>query len=421
MIKKIIAGLVLLFSTVAFSQQNSASPYSFYGIGSTKFKGTADNRSMGGLGIIPDSIHVNLQNPGTYSSLRLTTLSLGASVSLTNFETDTQKDKANRTTIDYLAVALPFNKVGVAFGIMPFTAVGYKLQDKIVGDDGLTRLRQFEGNGGLNRAFIGGSYQITPKFSLGADFRYNFGNIDTKSISGIPSVAMQYQTREVNSTDYKGASFNFGAVYKGKINKTYDWFSSVTYSPEANLNSKTSTTLSTVTISSNGSETIHDEIEGVTSIDDVSLPSKLTFGTGIGKKMKWFAGAEFTAQSKNVLGSRFDHLTNVSYETSTGISVGGYYTPNYMSFTNYFSRVTYRGGFKMEKTGLILNGESINDYGLTLGAGLPLGGAIGSNLNVGIEWGKLGTTKANLVQENYFNIFISLSFNDRWFIKRKYE
>ena len=119
MIKKLIAGACLIFSTAAFSQQNNASPYSYYGIGDIKFKGTTENRSMGGLGMLPDSIHVNLQNPATYSSLKFTTYTIAGGTSSTNFKTDSAKDNASRTTLDYLAVALPFNKFGVAFGLMP--------------------------------------------------------------------------------------------------------------------------------------------------------------------------------------------------------------------------------------------------------------------------------------------------------------
>ena len=64
--------------------------------------------------------------------------------------------------------------------------------------------------------------------------------------------------------------------------------------------------------------------------------------------------------------------------------------------------------------------ESINDTALTLGLGLPVGGAL-SNINLGMEYGKRGTTNAGLIQENYLNISIGLSFNDKWFVKRKFD
>jgi len=423
MIKKIIAGACLIFSTAAFSQQNNASPYSYYGIGDIKFKGTIENRSMGGLGILPDSIHINLQNPATYSSLKFTTYTIAGSTSITNFKTDTGEDKANRTSVDYLAVALPFNKLGVAFGLMPYSSVGYKVRSVVTEDD-MTVERSFTGDGGINRVFFGASYKITPAFSLGADFQYNFGNIETKSRIGMPSENVQYHTREINDSDYSGISFNIGAVYQAKLSEKHDWFASATYTPESTLTAKTERSLATVSVTQDDGEILIDEIGLINDEEELKLPSKFTFGTGIGEARKWFAGAEYTFQGSNELGNRFNN-TEVSgtaaFESMHRMALGGYYIPNYNSYNRYLSRVTYRMGLKYEKTGLVLRNEAINDYSLSLGLGLPLGGIGGSNLNVGVEFGQRGTTASGLVQENYTNIFISLSINDKWFTKIRYD
>ena len=71
-------------------------------------------------------------------------------------------------------------------------------------------------------------------------------------------------------------------------------------------------------------------------------------------------------------------------------------------------------------TGLNINGESISEFGISFGLGIPSGGLF-SNINTTVELGKRGTTDANLVEENFVNFQISLSLNDRWFIKRKYN
>jgi len=419
MIKKIIAGFCLLMSTVAFSQENNASPYSYYGIGDVKFKGTVENRSMGGLGIIPDSIHLNLQNPATYSSLKWTTFTLGASNTQTRFKTESESDKAQRTTLDYIAVAIPVKNFGFAFGLMPYTSVGYRIENEVAGSDGFTRFRRFQGNGGLNRVFAGGSYRINSKFSVGADFQYNFGQVETKSITGIPQAGIQYPTREINSSDFSGASFNIGAVYQTRINGKYEWVTSATYTPQSTLKSSTERETATITITSSNREIVMDQIDQSISEEELKMPSKFTFGSGFGEARKWFVGAEYTFQESNELGNRFDAVTDAGFETAHKFSLGGYYIPKYFSFNSYLSRVTYRAGLRYEKTGLVVNGESINDMGLSLGFGLPLLG--GSNLNIGAEYGQRGTTTADLVKENYFNIMVSLSISDRWFVKRKYD
>lgn len=68
----------------------------------------------------------------------------------------------------------------------------------------------------------------------------------------------------------------------------------------------------------------------------------------------------------------------------------------------------------------MVNSQSIKDLGFTLGIGFPVTGSF-SNVNIGFELGKKGTTSANLVQENYANLSLSLSLNDRWFEKRKFN
>jgi len=426
MIKKIIAGLCLVVSTVAFAQENNASPYSFYGVGDVKFKGTVENRSMGGLGILPDSIHLNLQNPASYSALKFTTFTVGGTTSNTKLKTTNAEDKAGRTTFDYIAVALAFKKLGVSFGLMPQTAVGYRVKDSVQGSaDNLYRRREFQGSGGLNRVYAGAAYKINDKLSIGADFQYYFGDIETRSVvsvsSGTGGLATQYRSREINTSDYSGVGFNVGAIYQTLINKKYSWVASATYSPETTLKNSTVRNIAAITVSSSGTEIVNDEVNLNISNDNVKLPSKIAVGTGLGEARKWFAGVEYTYQESNKLSNRFD-VSGSQFENSHKVAVGGYYIPKYMSYTSYLSRITYRAGLKYEKTGLVIANQSINDYGVSFGFGLPLSGTIGgSNLNIGAELGKRGTTSANLVQENYFNVFVGISLNDRWFVKRKYE
>lgn len=413
MIKKIIVSLGLLFSLASVAQEGSASPYSFYGIGDARFKGTTENRSMGGLGILPDSIHMNLQNPATFASLKLTSFTVGGSFNVSNLKTREATAKAQRTTIDYLAVAFPAGKLGVGFGLMPYTSVGYKINS--ISDVEGQPSRSYSGKGGMNKVFFGAGYQITPKLSLGADFSYNFGSIETKSLL---SQDVQYGTREMNVSDLSGVSFNTGLVFGTKIKK-YDFVASMTYSPQANLKSENERKIATL-VGTSQSEIVVEEKEIEVADSNLKLPSKLAFGAGFGKITHWFVGAEVTFQESSKFGNRYNDITNVSYENATRYSIGGYFVPDFNSYTNYWKRVTYRAGLKYENTGLVVSDTPIKDYGMTLGLGLPVGGTI-SNLNVGFEYGRRGTTHLGLVKETYANIFLSLSLNDRWFVKRKYE
>ena len=82
--------------------------------------------------------------------------------------------------------------------------------------------------------------------------------------------------------------------------------------------------------------------------------------------------------------------------------------------------MVYRAGVRFEKTGLKINNETINEFGISFGVGIPVG-RVFSNANLGFEVGQRGTTKQNLIQENFIKFQISLSLNDRWFEKRKFN
>lgn len=418
MIKKIILGISLLFSTVLLAQEGTASPYSFYGIGDVKFKGTNENRAMGSVGVFVDSIHVNLQNPASYSFLKYTALTIGGTNTRTTLQTDSQKEKAQRTSLDYLAVGIPLGKAGVSFGVMPYTAVGYKVQKetKTLVD---SRSQLFTGEGGINKVFLGGAYKITPKLSFGVDLQYSFGGVETTAVEFVTNPLIELGSRTKNESAYSGFSVTTGLYYHAKLKSGLEWSNSFVFTPKSNLNSNNTRNVGTVAYGVTGAEYVDDSREVEVADSKLSLPTKLTVGTAFGKSKKWFVGTELTFNGKNDLGHQRD-LFNVTYENSSRIAIGGFYIPKYNSFRNYFDRIVYRAGFRHENTGLVVNNQSIRDTGVSLGFGFPVGSSI-SNINLGFEYGKKGTTTNNLIQENYFNINIGLSFSDRWFVKPKYD
>ena len=418
MIKKRIVPIFLFFTLISFAQQGTSSPYSFYGIGDVKFKGTAENRAMGGLTIYSDSIHLNFQNPASYSNLKLTTFSLGGTYLTTDLETNSQSEKARRTAIDYLAVGLPFGKFGVGFGLMPYSSVGYNIQSNTVATaTNPQEIKQYSGTGGINKVFFGVGYALTKKLSIGIDYSYNFGKIQTYSFRFIEG--LQYGSREKNLSDITGGLLNAGLTFNTPINKKLNGFASLTYSPDSKLSSSNYRNIATIQYSSTGAEILVQPLDVDVANTTITLPSKLAVGFGIGQNKKWMLGTEITFQKSSNMGNRFNDINNVNYENATRYSFGGFYIPNYNSFSKYYEKIIYRAGLRYENTGLIINNTSIKDYGVTAGVGLPLIGVF-SNVNIGVEYGQRGTTSANLVQENYTNITIGFSLNDKWFQKRRF-
>ena len=409
MIKKIILSACLLISFVSLAQQGTSSPYSFYGIGDVRFKGTLENRSMGGVSIEQDSIHLNVENPASYASLIQTTFTVGGTYGTSKIKTDSEKASATRSTFDYLLLGIPMGKFGAGFGLIPVSSVGYKIREDNSDVEG-ERSSQYEGEGGLNKVFLALAYKIKPNWNIGADMQYNFGKIETTSIEAITGVVNA--TREINTSILSGVNFNIGTMYQTKIYKKTELFTSLAYTFGSTLKSKSDRTIE---VDTDPNPVVYDQVT-----TNLKLPNRLTISAGVGEARKWLIGTTLAFQGNGKFENYYNTDEDVRYEKYAKYAIGGYYLPNYTSFSNYFSRITYRAGLKYEKIGLVVNNESIKDVGLTIGAGFPITGTF-SNVNFGIEYGKKGTVSSNLIQENYINFSLSFSFNDKWFVKSKFN
>lgn len=420
MLKHILIVLVALISLNTVAQEGSASPYSFYGVGEIKFRGTVENKSMGGLSVFSDSIHLNILNPASLGKLKMTNFNIGGNQKFTTLKTSEEEAKGSTTTLDYLAVGLPMGKLAMSFGLMPYSSVGYKtgFTDYTTAEIGEGR---YEGSGGINRGFVAAGYQINDKLSLGIDVNYNFGKITTEAIEITSDEPDHYDSMETNETNLKGLGVNLGASYTTKLKNDLELTSGLTYSPEINLSSENNRRISSIKFNSNGQVAgERDVIESNTNGLGIKLPSKLTIGAGLGKPRKWFAGIDISTIGTNKLNNRTFNNSETDFKSATRVALGGFYIPKYNSLTNYGSRVTYRAGMRYENTGLVIRNEDINEFGISFGVGLPVGRKL-SNVNIGFEYGSRGTTSSNLVKENFINLNISLSLNDKWFQKRKID
>lgn len=436
MTKKLLVVFMALFALQAIAQDSTtASPYSFYGIGSLKFKGTVENRSMGGISIFNDSIHINLKNPASFAGRNLNSwnnenrpvkFSVGASHSSTNLQSKEGEANTSSTTFDYLALSLPLGKFGVGLGLLPYTSVGYNLQDF----DGDRLEGEFNGNGGLNKAFFDLAYLFSDQLSFGAEVSYNFGKIENNILNyqyDDEGNLVDFQTLEANRSDLSGLSVNLGLTYRTMLNDRLELQSGITYAPVSNITSTNQRSYTIFDVNNpqpgEGSFTevnLNPDNGPDLRKTDLTLPSRFSVGAGIGQPRKWFVGADYTFRKTSSFANPFISINNANYVDASNLSVGGFYIPNFISLSSYWKRVVYRFGFNFENTGIQINSQDIKQFGMSFGLGIPVG-ENGSNANIGFEFGQRGTTDQNLIQENFINLRISLSLNDKWFEKRKYN
>jgi hypothetical protein len=415
MIKKVIllVVLVLVFKTNA-QEGATSSPYSFYGIGVQQFKGTVENKSMGGISLYSDSLHLNISNPAQLGKLRFVTFTVGGNHNDVSLRETGVESKATNTTFDYIALGFPISKkAAVSFGLMPWTAVGYDIDDS---QDGF--VNSFNGRGGLNRVFLSGGYEFTKGLTAGISATYNFGNIQNETLRTQEDVELG--TLETNRSDLGGFVWEFGAQYETMVTDKLELRTSLKYIPSSRISSENVRQISSVLFNDLGLVQELDTVDGNVADSDFDFPSSTTIGLGLGAPKKWFFGAEYTTIQTSNFTNRSFSIDQARFEDGSSLNVGGFYIPNYNSISSYFERITYRAGFRYEDTGLVVSNQNINEFGISFGVGLPARRNI-SNLNLTFEYGQRGTTDANLVQENFFNFGLSLSLNDIWFRKRKFN
>lgn len=419
MIKEIIVIAILLISAHSFSQATNSSPYSLFGIGEQVNLKSVEEIAMGQMGgALNSEYQLSFTNPASYGNLSWTTYVFagGNKTNVVNDGDDTQTSSA--AALSYIALGIPIRgNQGLAFGLQLNTAVGYSLLGQTFDDEGtLIELDRYYGNGGTNRVFLGYGYKFPFNVSLGIEMAYIFGSIDNNVTNRRNGV--QLATNQITDSNVKGTTLKLGAHYAPKISENLKLKIGLAVDLESTLKENGDQILYTTTNVGDGTGSPIDTLNSSDIIATIKSPLKTVISAGVGQENKWFFGGEYTFQKPlEFTGGVYDELDFYHYGDYSSASVGGFYIPKINSF-NYFERITYRAGFNYKKTGLIVNDTEINQYGMSFGVSLPMGLKL-SNVNLGFEIGKRGTTDNGLIEENFYNFRLSLSLNDKWFRKQK--
>ncbi len=418
----IVLAIISTIETVN-AQNRIHSPYSRFGLGDLQSYNNSQYAAMGGIGYaVGSSTSVNFLNPASYTKFdSLSFVFEGGMVS--NFitqETSLLSQKSNYTSLSYLTFGFPINRWWKAsFGLLPYSSVGYKVTDRqTVADFGTVDFK-YEGQGGINQFFIGQAIKINSNLSFGVNIAYLFGSIDKlRTVSPMDS-AFVFNVRVKNSATYGNFNFNFGLQYFKNLKNDFIFGSGVVFSNALNANVKEDFLSYSFSETSSGYEYIHDtaSIVSKTNVNHrMYLPNCAGIGFSLEKRNKWLIGADFNWQNwENYTYNKVSDSLSNSYR----ISIGGMLKPNPYS-SNYFKRITYRAGFRYSPTYLKLYNEQINEFGISFGLGLPLRKSK-STINLGVEFGKRGTTDNGLINENFTKFTIGFSAYDFWFYKRKFD
>ena len=427
MIRNFLVALFLFASLTIAAQRTSSSPYSYFGIGDEFSNRTVEQNAMGGIGVAFSHYkYLNFTNPASLADLRYTTYSLGALNNDLRIETNSTNQSSTSTSLSYIALAFPLgNKATFSLGMQPLSSIGYSLTNSVSDTSGnLTQVTLFQGNGGVNRIYGAIGARIFKDLALGIEADFSFGRLENSILTQRADVILA--TKYTENSNVRGGSVKLGVLYKKELKNELTLNAGASFRLSSELSVKGEDNLYSVALST--VESPRDTISSGLIDGTFNLPLKSTFGLGLGKSDKWYIGVEYENQDAFSTTGLLANTTGAyRYDSSNRISVGGYYLPKINSISSYWDRITYRAGVRFENTGLLIDGTGANnnfsdikDFGISFGLGLPLKRL--STVNLGFEFGKRGTIENNLVEENYFNLRLSLSLTDvNWFVKRKID
>jgi hypothetical protein len=294
-------------------------------------------------------------------------------------------------------------------GLAPFSTENYEFaSEKPLSSSGDFVPSYNQGYGGINKVFWSNGYEFFHHLSVGITSSYLFGSINTKNILQGTSGSSIYLSKDDN-TFYSNFYFDYGLQYHTDLNKHWSVAFGLVYANQGELNT--------------------DHQINILDIDSVTIRSKETvgiftippsYGAGISithnKKLTFLADYRF--QSWGDLRSNTDNFT---YQDSRRASVGFELSRIKTVYNSIYETSFFQGGLYYNRSYLLINGEPIEDMGVTLGLGInakhsPL------SLNVMLQYGIKGTTNNNLVKENYVGASFIFSYRDFWYTKgRKFD
>jgi hypothetical protein len=384
--------------------------YSSFGVGDIVNYGGNRSAAMGGTGIASLSDgYINELNPAGLGQLTRTQYSGDFQYQGYALNDGTGSTFLSSGNFQAAGIAFPVYSdysIAFAFSITPFSRRAYAVTDNEM-DAGI--VQTFTGSGALSSAQFSFSYSPAEDLYFGVTTHYLFGNFDDVQQLEYDSVGY-FTTNGDKNISMNGFAFTIGGVFAG-VDKALG------FSKEKHLNIG-ATIFSGATL--NSTEQTYQDFSTVEETTDV-----ITGSTRI--PLGYALGLEYDVQDKMIFtgDAQFQQWSQFAYmgvhppeiQNSLRFGVGAEFLPTKTLAEPYYRQVTYRAGGYVNESYLNINGETIDEYFITGGIGVPIFFTPTSEarINIGLEYGIRGTTSNGLERDSITRVTVSLSGSDSWF------
>jgi hypothetical protein len=407
----VLAGVI---QPSARCDNNGGSGYSRYGIGDLRYYPSNRAMAMGGasFAVLPPD-EINEFSPAAWTGMNRLRFSVSAFYE--GFSTTDGNNSAylSGTTFNGLAIVvpiLPSHGVVLGIGFSPYSRVNYNVKTTEEAGGLPEYAVNYIGDGGLSVGYVGSSVSLGSDLHLGARFNYYFGRLEYTTQQTFSST--DYTSAEVlRSHELRGIGTNVGIIFGGLKNilgipKTHSLNLGIVFEAPSSLTTTEDRYYSYNTVTLTTRDTLSS------SKADSKLP--LAVGGGISyqsEELLLAADVYLQNWSDFTLGGR----TIPQLRNSTRVSAGVEFVPKRDVTAPYSQRVAYRMGAFYEATDYRINGEPINEIGVTGGLGLPIIGE--TKLGIAAAYSFRGTTTNQLQKDKILRISVTLSGAESWFVR----
>jgi hypothetical protein len=443
------------------------SPYTRYGLGETYSLMMPNSQGSAGafaatLSSDALSFDINLQNPASFSKLKITSFEIGGYYQRANLTENTNniytKSISNDGGLSYLSLSFPINRTwvasrdtskkkikiqwGMGFALVPHSQVGY--------DVAITRNLENIGDLQYNYVGKGNRFRLNwangwsyKNFSAGLNLGYLMGTVTNRSTVSFLDSSYIYAYNEdvVRVQTTRGILWDGGLMYEKRLKRTpknqNSAYSSGTKFPfllkigAYGTSNSQAKTLNNQFYRRYGQYYAYDTVvNNAETKGTMQLPAHIGGGVSFGVENWWAVGFNYeqTFWSQYLNSAKPETMKN-AYRIALGFQI----RPRPIG--NNFQTSTFRMGVFYSTDGRIIENMNkivqLQKYGINFGMNLRLIGKAKTAMNetfvtsvaasnISFEYGVLNAP--DLINQRYFQVNLSFNLNENnWFIRSRYR
>ena len=418
--KLFIINILLLANVFILHAQNEISlPYSYYGIGQLNKCSNSLLDGMAGTSYALQSpYYVNFKNPASYAAFDSLSMVAEAAASIYACTMQQQRltQKNDYACAEYITIGLPVTRHWrTSVGILPFSKLGYDMENTNTVDNIGSTDYTYTGSGGLNQLYWGNAFKICKGLSIGLNASYMFGSLYKMSNAHFDGTHF-YNTFVNDAYHIDGIYLTGGLQYGIDFKENHNLTLGVVYSNTAYIWVKEKLLVNTYSgvyssVVSYDTVVYNDGIRG-----NLKIPQSVGGGLSYTYKKKMTIAADVTWNNweKYEFMGHSDSLQNAIVA-----SLGWSFTPDPTS-TKFVKKMSFRLGGRYSTGEYFLHNKPISELAVSFGVGIPLTTFnTHSTINVAFEYGRMGTLQNDLIRRNYFRFLFGFTLQEKWYQKLK--